>query len=275
MPTENYVLGTNDEEIARLGVQHRVWRARAIDAWRRAGIAAGQTVVDVGSGPGYASLDLADLVGPTGRVVAIDRSTRFLEALRAAADARGLTQIQTIEGDLDSVALPAGVDLIWCRWVAAFVNDPRRLLARIHAALSPGRAFVSHEYFDYGQWRLAPGSADMDEFVRVVIDSWRGSGGEPNVGLEIPQWCAGLGFDVRETRPIMDVLTPQDAAWQWPRAFVESGLHRLTELGRFTPARAAEILAAFKQREAAPETMMVTPAVLETIAVKQGLGLKA
>ena len=53
------------------------------------------------------------------------------------------------------------------------------------------------------------------------------------------------------------------------RAFVESGLHRLTELGHFTPARADEIWRAFLAREAAAETLMVTPAVLETVAVKR------
>ena len=268
-PTDDYVLGTNDEEIARLGVQHRVWRARAIDAWRRGGIAPGQTVVDVGCGPGYASLDLAELVGPSGRVIAIDRSQRFLAALRAAADSHGLTQISTIEADLDAMTLPDGVDLIWCRWVAAFVSDPKRLLTKIHAALRPGGAFVSHEYFDYGQWRLAPETSELVEFVRTVIATWRDSGGEPNVGLEIPQWCASLGFEVRDTRPIMDVLAPHDAAWQWPRAFVESGLHRLTELGHFTPSRADEIWQAFLARESAPGTLMVTPAVLETVAVKR------
>ncbi|HEX5217714.1 MAG TPA: methyltransferase domain-containing protein [Vicinamibacterales bacterium] len=268
MSSDDYVLGTNDEEIARLGVQHRVWRTRAIDAWRRAGIAAGQTVVDVGCGPGYAALDLADLVGASGRVIAIDRSQRFLAALEAAANSRGVTNITTMEADLDAVILPDGADLVWCRWVAAFVSDPKRLLAKIHAALEPGGAFVSHEYFDYGQWRLAPETSELDEFVRAVIATWRDSGGEPNVGVEIPQWCAGLGFAVRETRPIMDVLSPREAAWQWPRAFVESGLHRLTELGHFTPARAGEIWRAFLAREAAPETLMVTPAVLETVAVK-------
>ena len=70
----DYVLGTHDDEIVRLGLQHRVWRARTHDAWRRAGFTIGQTLLDVGCGPGYASLDLAELVGPTGRVVAIDRS---------------------------------------------------------------------------------------------------------------------------------------------------------------------------------------------------------
>ena len=44
----DYVLGTHDEEVARLGVQHRVWRARALDAWLRAGIGPGQTAIDIG-----------------------------------------------------------------------------------------------------------------------------------------------------------------------------------------------------------------------------------
>jgi hypothetical protein len=38
-----YVLGTNDEELARLGVQHRAWRERALAAWRFAGIKPGDT----------------------------------------------------------------------------------------------------------------------------------------------------------------------------------------------------------------------------------------
>jgi ubiquinone/menaquinone biosynthesis C-methylase UbiE len=81
VPAEKeYVLGTGDEELARLGLQHRAWRLRALAAWRAAEIGPGQTVLDVGCGPGYASLDLAEMVGPCGRVVALDKSERFLVA---------------------------------------------------------------------------------------------------------------------------------------------------------------------------------------------------
>ena len=34
----DYLLGTHDAEVQRLGLQHRVWRPRVLDAWRRAGI---------------------------------------------------------------------------------------------------------------------------------------------------------------------------------------------------------------------------------------------
>src|SRR5262245_48840980 len=67
LPHDDYVLGTRDDEVARLLLQHRVWRPRALDAWRRAGFTTGDTIIDVGAGPGHASVDLAQIVGPAGR----------------------------------------------------------------------------------------------------------------------------------------------------------------------------------------------------------------
>src|SRR3954471_3621912 len=65
----DYVLGTHDDEVARLGLQHRVWRSVVTDCWMRVGITHGWRVIDVGSGPGYATADLAEIVGPTGTVL--------------------------------------------------------------------------------------------------------------------------------------------------------------------------------------------------------------
>src|SRR5262245_49855786 len=128
MTEASYVLGTHDEEVARLGLQHQVWRSRVRETWREAGFTEGQTIVDLGCGPGYAALDLADIVGPSGRVVAIDQSRRFLDALEQMARDRGISHIETLEGDLDTLALPGPVDGVWCRWAAAFVRRPRELM---------------------------------------------------------------------------------------------------------------------------------------------------
>ena len=75
----DYVLGTHDEEIARLGIQHQVWRPHMLDAWARAGMTRGSRVVDFGAGSGYATCDAAEIVGPEGQVTAIERSPHFLE----------------------------------------------------------------------------------------------------------------------------------------------------------------------------------------------------
>ena len=265
----DYVLGTHDDEIARLGVQHRVWQARVRDVWRRAGLGPGHTLIDVGCGPGYASIDLAAVAGPTGRVLAVDRSRRFLDALEAAREARGLRNIETFECDLDEDALPPGpVDGAWCRWVLAFVKHPRRLLEQIHARLRTGGVFVSHEYLDYATWRFLPASAEFEEFVRFVMASWRAAGGEPDIARPLPAWLSELGFDV-EVRPIVDVIGPSHAIWPWPRAFVESGLRRLVELGVLGADRADATWRLFVEREKDPRSLMVMPLVLEVIATRR------
>jgi SAM-dependent methyltransferase len=263
----DYVLGTHDAEIERLGLQHRVWRPATADAWRRAGFGAGQTLLDIGCGPGYASLDLAEIAGPSGKVFAFDRSRRFLDALEAAARGGRGAAISAREIDLERSPLPdAEADGAWCRWVFAFMKDPRGLLERVAAALRPGGTMVIHEYFDYATWRLAPRSPELEEFVRIVMESWRAGGGEPDIALDLPGWLEELGCGIVSARPIVHIAGPSDPVWEWPKAFIDVNLLRLVELGLLPAARAGAIKAAFDARERAPGTRMITPAVLEIIA---------
>src|SRR5205814_7273134 len=48
----DYILGTNDEEVIRLGSQHRVWRPVVSKLWWKAGITVRKRVLDLGAGPG-------------------------------------------------------------------------------------------------------------------------------------------------------------------------------------------------------------------------------
>lgn len=267
---KDYVLGTHDAELARLGLQHRVWRPRALDAWRRAGFTVGQTLIDVGCGPGYATLDLAEIVGATGRIAAVDRSKRFLDALALTCASRGLSHVVCHELDLAEAPLPVeGADGAWARWVFAFVREPHDLLKRVAAALRPGGVFVIHEYFNYAAWKMAPRCAELEEFVRAVMRSWRADGGEPDIAVDLLQWLPECGFEVRAAQPIIDAVSPSDFIWHWPVSFVRVGLRRLVDLGYFSSQRADEIAQAVLARESQPQARMFTPAVLELIAVRQ------
>lgn len=271
--TENekdYVLGTHDEELQRLGLQHRVWRSRALDAWRRAGITAGSRVLDLGCGPGYAAIDLAEIVGPKGAVAAVDRSRRFIDALTRQSRARGLDWITTREADLDDGELPPGpFDAAWARWVFLFVRRPRALLANVATALRRGGTFVAHEYFDYSTWRYWPRVPEHEEFVRMLQETWLADGGEPNIGRDLAVWLPEEGFRVRERRTFLDVVPRSDFIWEWARAFIRTGAARLVELGRMTAAQAEELARAYAAREADPRALLVTPAVLEIVAEKE------
>lgn len=267
---KDYVLGTHDAEIQRLGLQHRVWRPHAAGAWQRAGFSSNQTLLDVGCGPGYAALDLAEIVGRAGRVIALDRSRRFLEALAASARARGLANIEVHELDLDEQPLPEWqADGAWSRWVYAFVREPQRLLERVGTALRRGGVTVVHEYVDYRAWRLSPRSPAFEGFVDEVMASWRAGGGEPDIALDLPRWLEALGFELRDVRSISEAARPGSFLWEWPKAFVEVGVQRLSELGKIDGARSLAIWQAFLETEATPGAFMITPTVLEIIAVKR------
>lgn len=265
----DYVLGTDDGEIERLGLQHRVWRPHMLDAFARAAIRPGLTILDVGAGPGFAALDLAEIVGPAGRVIAAERSRRFLDALGAGAERLGLTNVQTMQIDVAERGFGAKIaDAAWCRWLLSFVADRPRVIAQVAAALRPGGTAIFHEYGDYGSWRMLPPSLDVDRFRDLVMKSWRDGGGEPNVALELPPLLAAEGLEIVSVRPLTQIVGRNDFAWQWPAAFMASGALRLAELG-YVQAEEAERLAG--ALDALPAgTLMMTPMVVEIIARKQG-----
>jgi SAM-dependent methyltransferase len=270
MATEEYVLGTHDAEVERLGLQHRVWRRRALEAWQLAGIGPSQTVLDVGCGPGFAALDLAELVGPSGRVVAVDKSEKFLSALDATCRERHLGNIATHLADLDAGELPdVTADHAWGRWVFAFVKNPRAVLWQVAAALAPDGAIVLHEYFDYSTWRGAPRFPELDEFVSAVMASWRDNGGELDIALSLPSWLEELDFEVRCARPIVDIVQPSDPTWSWLASFVDVGRQRLVDLGYMSLGRSEAIWQAFSAFQHSPGARMITPGVLEIVAKRR------
>lgn len=271
MSTEReYVLGTHDDEIERLGMQHRVWRPKVTDAWHRAGFRVGQTLIDVGCGPGYAAIDLAEIVESGGKVYAVDQSRRFLDALELRRDARGLTHLETLEANLDTDALPEmQADGAFCRWVLSFVAKPREVIEKVADALKPGGTFVAFEYYDYDAYNAEPSSPEFLEFKEAVVKSWKAGGGEPDIGLRVPKWLRELGFEVKSIRAHHELLKKQDYFWQWPWVWEQVGLQRLVDLGYVTPEKGKAMEAFFEGLQTDPDAMVFTPSVMEIIAVKR------
>lgn len=269
MAERDYVLGTHDDEIYRLGFQHRVWRPRALDAWTRARIGDGAKVIDFGAGPGFATMDLAEIVGPTGAVYALERSRRFLDTLEAQAHARGLTQVKAFEVDFEADAIPVkDADAAWVRWVLAFLPRPKAALQKLVDAVRPGGALVIHEYIDYQTWRLAPRAPNFERFVDEVVANWRASGGEPDVARDLPAWLTEMGLKLESFKPYVDVVSKDDNVWRWPIGFFDIHIDRLLELNRITPQLAQDMRDEFARVSQQPGTLMVTPLVLEIIARK-------
>ena len=265
----DYVLGTHEEELARLGLQHRVWRPVVLDCWQRAGITVGKRVLDVGAGPGYAAVDLAEIVGATGEVVALERSQNFVRAMEEACRARSLTNVKIHELDLMAGELPRGnYDFSWCRWVMSFVSDPAMLIRKLGDVMPKGSVAIFHEYGHYETWHFFPRLPNQERFREHVIETWRESGGEPDGAVPLATLLPANGFTIRSARPHLFCARPTDYMWQWPATFIETYLPRLIEMGRINEEFADQVRDELAKAEKNQNAIMITPLVLEIIAEK-------
>ncbi len=106
---------------------------------RHAGLRAGETVLDLGSGAGIDTLLAAQAVGPTGRAVGLDMTREMADrARRNAADA-GLGNVEIREGLMEEIPLPdASVDVVVSNGVLNLSTRKSRVLAEAMRVLRPG-----------------------------------------------------------------------------------------------------------------------------------------
>lgn len=264
-----YVLGTHDAELARLGLQHRLWSEQTFACWYRCGIRPGSVVLDVGSGPGYTAFDLVPLVGSSGRVVAVDESERFIDYVRARASALGVDNIETHVEDVQELTLPAAsVDIAYARWVLCFVPKPEAVIERVARSLKPGGVFAVQDYINWAALSLSPRS---DVFLRVmpaIGKSWRERGGDPQVGQRLPAMMAAAGLVIEEIRPLQRIARPSDPLWDWPTTFFANFIPMLVEQGMVSEEDWRSFQAEWADRTRDPNAVFWTPSMVEIIARK-------
>ena len=269
MADGSYALGTHPAERRRLERQHAIWREETLAAWHRAGFTAGQRLLDLGCGPGFASLDLATLVGPGGRVLAVDRSPAYLDHLRSEAAERRLPQLEVLALDLatdDGATLPdpGGWDGVWCRWVCLFLPRLDPLLAGIAAALRPGGRLVVHDYVRWDTFSLHPSGGGVARFVERTIAHWRSEGGDPDVAGRLPALLEARGLRLLQARSLMACGTGQDPKALWLQDFLAAYPPRLAQAGFWT-AEDQRALEADLAQAARHQALWVTPALVEQI----------
>lgn len=266
---QEYLLGTHGEELVRLGFQHRAWAKEAFALWERAGFAPGQTILDVGCGPGYATFDLAGIVGAEGKIIAVDGSQRFLDFLTAQQQARGVTNIEIRRTDVQHLDLAQGsIDGAYARWLLCFVSDPEAVVAGVARALRPGGAFAVMDYFNYHAFTLAPRSAALDRVVQAVSESWRSHDGDLDIMLRVPEMMTSCGLRVTDVKPIVRVARPGSTLWQWPWTFFRNYLPMLVEGGFLTPREKQAFEDEWEERSKDPCAFLCTPPMLDVIGVK-------
>ncbi|WP_375001793.1 class I SAM-dependent methyltransferase [Aeromicrobium sp. CTD01-1L150] len=139
-----YVLGEGPDEGRRLRDQSTVLDPITRRLLVRAGLEPGMTVLDLGSGAGNVAAIAADLVGPTGQVVGVDRDPEALENARNLT--AGLDNVEFRQGDVGSLDVVSGeFDAVVGRAVLMHLPDPVAALRVAAERVRPGGVLCMHE----------------------------------------------------------------------------------------------------------------------------------
>jgi ubiquinone/menaquinone biosynthesis C-methylase UbiE len=102
-------------------------------------ISKGMTVLDLGCGPGFFTIDMAKLVGETGRIIAADLQQGMLDKVAAKIIGTDLDQrIELHKCQEDSIGISQKVDFILAFWMVHEVPDKQRLFEEMKSVLKPG-----------------------------------------------------------------------------------------------------------------------------------------
>ncbi|TAK81593.1 MAG: methyltransferase domain-containing protein [Betaproteobacteria bacterium] len=127
-------------------------------------LAAGEKVVDAGSGAGFDCFVAAKQVGPGGRVVGIDMLPEMLEKSRGSARGMELGHVEFREGLLEEMPVEDGwADVVISNGVINLCADKKRVFQEIRRVLRPGGRL---QFADIANGKPVPASAIRD------IDLW-------------------------------------------------------------------------------------------------------
>lgn len=183
--TSDYVLGHADAELQRLAEQAAFYADLTEDAFRRAGLAPGMRVLDVGCGAGDVSLLAAAAVGPTGEVLGIDRSADAVATAERRAAAAGVAHARFAVSEIDAVAPgDAGFDAIVGRLVLLYQPDPAAVVRALARLARPGGVLVFQE-FDMHSARSTPVVPTYQWCCDRIIALYDRAGLEPDMGSKL------------------------------------------------------------------------------------------
>ena len=136
----DYLLGNTDAEHERLIRQATRLAPVTESFFREAGIGPGQRVLELGSGVGDVAMLVAGIVGPSGKVVAIERDPGAISRARGRAAESGLDNIEFVQADIAEYSTDSSFDAAVGRCILQFLPDPVAALRSVAKQVRPAAA---------------------------------------------------------------------------------------------------------------------------------------
>ena len=252
-----YTLATGAAAANRLEVLHEIWGPGTRETSIKAGLSRGMNVADFGCGVGTVSCMFAEIVGPEGRVVALDLSEAQLGQARMRAAGAGHANIEFLEADATATGIPDGsLDFVFCRFLLLHLPNPMAGLAEMKRVLRPG-GILFVEDGDLTSGYTVPPSA-IDRFGDLYPRLGTSRGLDYTLGRRVHKLVQDAGFgdlSVRMNQPAY-LSGRERRAPEWS---LEEAADALVGAGLCSRAELESILAEMRAAAADPDILFVAP----------------
>lgn len=237
---------------------HRSRTAANSAAYLLAELRPGQALLDVGCGPGTITADLAELVGPAGRVVAVDTSAQVLAQAAEYVAGRGLSNVVFEIADVHQLQYRDGeFDVVHAHQVLQHVADPVAALREMRRVAVPGGVVAARDA-DFAAMTWYPQLPELSDWMALCQRVSRANGGEPDAGRRLLSWARAAGFtEIESSSATWTYATPGQREWWgglWADRVVGSDLaDSAIAKGYATPADLERIADGWRRWAADPD----------------------
>jgi arsenite methyltransferase len=166
----------------------------------------GGRVLDVGAGPGLLVAEMAEVVGPSGRVTGLEISDSMLAlGRRRCADPAIRERVAFVKADAVALPFPDGAfDVAVSTQVYEYVADLKAAFAELHRVLRPGgRALIIDTDWDSIVW-----NATDQERMQRLLTAWKKRFADPHLPRTLTRQLQDAGLQVRH-REVLVLFNPQ------------------------------------------------------------------
>jgi 2-polyprenyl-3-methyl-5-hydroxy-6-metoxy-1,4-benzoquinol methylase len=218
-------------------------------------------LLDVGSGPGTITADLARLVA---EVVAVEVTEPAADLTRTELERQGVTNAEVRVADGQGLELADGsFDVVHAHQVLQHVADPVAALREMARVTRPG-GVVAVRDSDYAAFAWYPRLPGLDRWLALYQAAARANGGEPDAGRHLLAWAHAAGLtDVTASSSAWCFATPETRAWwggMWAERVTGTALaEQLLRDGHSTAPELEDVAAAWRAWAADPDGWISVP----------------
>jgi SAM-dependent methyltransferase len=236
-PSDNYALNRAPAETRRLQAQAQILNPSTRRMFEQAGITTGMRVLDVGSGAGDVALLLADMVGPSGRVIGIEIDPSILDTARARVKAAGLANVSFFAGDIASMPLETEFDAIVGRLIFIHLRSPAAILRQLATHLRPG-GIVAFQEFDIAHFATTPVHPPnqlIEQVCKWNVEAFRHAGLPVRMGLDLYTTFLNAGLPAPQMTGEATIFAGPDwVGYDWAAETIRTVLPLILKFGLAT-----------------------------------------